>query len=138
MTKSYTIHPIGVIHKRDTKSRVELFDDYTDGLLGLDSFSHIYVLYWFHENDSLEKRRTLQVHPRKDPQNPLTGVFATHSPRRPNLIALTLCKIKAIDRNTIHIDEIDAFDGTPVIDIKCYIPGSVPDEGVRLPDWVGD
>ncbi len=138
MTFSYTIHPIGVIHKDDEKIWIELLDDYTDGLLGLDGFSHIYVLYWFHENDSPEKRRTLQVHPRKDPQNPLTGVFATHSPRRPNLIALTLCKIESISENMIHIDDIDAYDGTPVIDIKCYIPGSVPDEEVRLPDWVGE
>ncbi len=138
MTDSYTIHPIGTIQKSDQKSRIELFDDYTDGLLGLNGFSHIYVIYWFHENDSPEKRRTLQVHPRKDPQNPLTGVFATHSPRRPNLIALTLCKIDSIRGNTIDIDEIDAFDGTPVIDIKCYIPGSVSDEEVRLPDWVGE
>ena len=138
MTDSYSINPIGVIHKSDEKSCIKLHDEYSDGLLGLEGFSHIYVLYWFHENDSPEKRRTLQVHPRKDPQNPLTGVFATHSPRRPNLIALTLCKVEAIDGNTIHIDEIDAFDGTPVIDIKCYIPDSVQDEDVRLPDWVGD
>ncbi len=136
MPETYYLKPIGVIHKNDEKSWIELYDDYTDGLLGLDGFSHIYVLYWFHENDSSEKRRTLQVHPRKDPQNPLTGVFATHSPRRPNLVALTLCKIEKIDGNTIHLDDIDAFDGTPVIDIKCYIPSSVPDEDVRLPDWV--
>ena len=136
MTDSYSINPIGVIHKSDEKSWIKLYDDYIDGLLGLEGFSHIYVLYWFHENDSPEKRRTLQVHPRKDPQNPLTGVFATHSPRRPNLIALTLCKIKAIDDNTIYIDEIDAFDGTPVIDIKCYIPDSVQEEDLQLPDWV--
>ena len=138
MSETYYLNPIGLIHKSDQKSWIELFDDYTDGLLGLDGFSHIYVLYWFHENDSPEKRRTLQVHPRKDPQNPLTGVFATHSPRRPNLIALTLCKIDSICGNTIHIDEIDAFDGTPVVDIKCYIPGTPSDEEVQLPDWVGE
>lgn len=136
MTDSYYIHPVGVIHKSVEKSWIEIFDQFTDGLLGLDGFSHIYVLYWFHENDDPEKRRTLQVHPRKDPKNPLTGVFATHSPRRPNLIALTLCKIEAMKGNAIQIDEIDAYDGTPVIDIKCYIPGTVPDEAVRLPDWV--
>ena len=137
MTEPYAINPIGVIRKSDDETRIELYDEYSDGLLGLDEFSHIYVLYWFHENDSPEKRRTLQVHPRKDPQNPLTGVFATHSPRRPNLIALTLCKIDSISGNEIQLEEIDAFDGTPVIDIKCYIPGSVPDDEVRLPDWVG-
>jgi len=76
------------------------------------------------------------VHPRKDPDNPLTGVFATHSPRRPNLIAMTPCRIRAIRGNRIEIDEIDAYDGSPVIDIKCYIPDAVAEADVRLPGWV--
>jgi tRNA-Thr(GGU) m(6)t(6)A37 methyltransferase TsaA len=136
MLKSYYLNPVGIIRKKDDESCIEVFDEFTDALLGLDGFSHIYVFYWFDQNDSAEKRRTLQVHPRKDPSNPLTGVFATHSPRRPNLIALTLCKLVSIIGNTIHIEEIDAYDGSPVIDIKCYIPGAVPDEDVRLPEWV--
>ena len=129
-----SLKPVGIIRKRDEKTWIEIFDKYGDALLGLDGFSHIHVFYWFDQNDSDEKRKTLQVHPRKDPNNPLTGVFATHSPRRPNLIASTLCKIKSIVGNSIHIEEIDAYDGSPVIDIKCYIPQSVSD--VRLPDWV--
>jgi len=134
MSKSYYLKPVGIIRKRDEKTWIEIFDQYGDALLGLDGFSHIHVFYWFDQNDSNEKRKTLQVHPRKDPDNPLTGVFATHSPRRPNLIASTLCKIESIVGAIIHIEEIDAYDGTPVIDIKCYIPQSVSD--VRLPDWV--
>lgn len=134
MSKSYYLKSVGIIRKRDEKTWIEIFDKYGDALSGLDGFSHIYVFYWFDQNDSDEKRKTLQVHPRKDPNNPLTGVFATHSPRRPNLIASTLCKIKSIVGNSIHIEEIDAYDGSPVIDIKCYIPQSVSD--VRLPDWV--
>jgi len=134
MSKSYYLKPVGIIRKRDEKTWIEIFDKYGDALLGLDGFSHIHVFYWFDQNDSDEKRKTLQVHPRKDPDNPLTGVFATHSPQRPNLIAFTLCKIESIIENSIHIEEIDAFDGSPVIDIKCYIPQSVSD--VRLPDWV--
>ena len=136
MPKSYSIDPIGVVRKDDDGARIEIFDAYTDGLLGLEGFSHILVLYWFDQNDTSEKRQTLQIHPRKDPRNPLTGVFATHSPVRPNLIALTRCKIVAITGHIIEIEDIDAIDGSPVIDIKCYIPPSVGDEGVRLPDWV--
>jgi tRNA-Thr(GGU) m(6)t(6)A37 methyltransferase TsaA len=136
MSDFYHLKPVGIIRKTDEKNWIEIFDDFTDALLGLDGFSHIYVFYWFDQNDSAEKRRTLQVHPRKDPGNPLTGVFATHSPRRPNLIALTLCKLESIVGNIIHIEEIDAYDGSPVIDIKCYIPGAVPDPDVRLPEWV--
>ena len=136
MSESYYLNPVGIVRKSDEKAWIEIFNEFTDALLGLDGFSHIYVFYWFHQNDSPEKRKTLQVHPRKDPGNPLTGVFATHSPQRPNLIALTLCKINSIEGNIIEIEDLDAHDGSPVIDIKCYIPGSVPASEVRLPDWV--
>jgi tRNA-Thr(GGU) m(6)t(6)A37 methyltransferase TsaA len=137
MQRSFFINPIGVVRKTDDDARIEIFSDYVDGLLGLEGFSHIYVFYWFHQNDAPQKRKTLQVHPRKDPRNPLTGVFATHSPCRPNLIAQTLCKIVAISAPIIEIEEIDALDGSPVIDIKCYIPGLPGESDVRLPDWVG-
>ena len=136
MMESFRIFPVGSVRKTDTTVRIEIFDDYTDALQGLDGFSHIVVLYWFDQNDTDEKRRVLQVHPRKDPRNPLTGVFATHSPQRPNLIGLTVCKIISIHDHAIEIDDIDAFDGSPVIDLKCYIPGSVGEKDVRLPDWV--
>jgi tRNA-Thr(GGU) m(6)t(6)A37 methyltransferase TsaA len=138
MPQSFSIDPIGVVRKTDDEVRIEVFDEYADGLLGLEGFSHIYVFYWFDQNDTPEKRKTLQVHPRKDPGNPLTGVFATHSPLRPNLIAFSRCKIIAITDPIIEIDEIDAFDGSPVIDIKCYIPGSPKESDVRVPDWVND
>ena len=136
MSESYYLKPVGIIRKSDEKVWIEIFDDFSDALLGLDGFSHLYVFYWFHQNDTPDKRQILQVHPRRDQNNPLTGVFATHSPIRPNLIAFTLCKISAIRGNQIEIDDMDADDGSPVIDIKCYIPGSVPDSEVRLPDWV--
>jgi tRNA-Thr(GGU) m(6)t(6)A37 methyltransferase TsaA len=136
MSQSFFINTIGVVRKRDDGARIEIFDEYADGLLGLEGFSHIFVFYWFDQNDTSEKRKTLQVHPRKDPSNPLTGVFATHSPLRPNPIALTLCKIVAITGNIIEIEKIDAYDGSPVIDIKCYVPASVEDKDVRLPDWI--
>ena len=136
MPQSFLISPIGVVKKTDDGARIEIFNDYADGLLGLEGFSHMMVFYWFDQNDTRENRKTLRVHPRKDPRNPLTGVFATHSPLRPNLIALTCCKIVAITKNSIDIEEIDAHDGSPVIDIKCYVPASVEDKDVRLPDWI--
>ena len=136
MPLSYSIDPIGVVRKNDDGVQIEIFKNYAEGLLGLEGFSHIFVFYWFHQNDTPEKRKTLQVHPCKDPRNPLTGVFATHSPRRPNPIAQTLCKIIAITDHTIEIEEIDAYDDSPVIDIKCYVPASVEDKDVRQPDWI--
>ena len=134
--RSYKINPIGIVRKDGDEVWIEVFEAYVDGLLGLEGFSHILVFYWFDQNDTSEKRRTLQVHPRKDPRNPLTGVFATHAPVRPNLIALTRCKIVSIDANLIRLDDIDALDHSPVIDIKCFIPGEPPKPEVRLPDWV--
>ena len=136
MNETFHLYPVGVVMKTDTAVSIEIYDDYTDGLLGLDGFSHIVVLFWFDHNDTTEKRRVLQVHPRKDPRNPLTGVFATHSPQRPNLIGLTVCRIISIYGGSIEIEDIDALDGSPVIDLKCYIPGSIAEKDVRLPDWV--
>ena len=136
MKEVFQIFPIGIVKKENEKVWIELIDAFLDGLLGVEGFSHIYVLYWFHENDTPDKRKILQVHPRGDKKNPLTGVFGTHSPLRPNLIALTLCKIISISDNRIEIEDIDARDGSPVIDIKCYIPDDTSDPTYRVPEWV--
>lgn len=136
MKDRFNIFPVGVIRKQNEDVRIEIYEKYRDALLGLDDFSHITVCYWFHENDTPEKRKTMQVHPRKNKQNPLRGVFATHSPLRPNLIALSVCKIMSIKDNTIFIEKIDALDGSPVIDIKCFIPSSAQASEIKLPDWV--
>ena len=136
MPQSFQIFPVGVVSKKEEATRIEIFEPYSEALLGLEGFSHILVFFWFHENDTANRRKTLQVHPRGDKKNPLSGVFATHSPLRPNLIGVTICKIKSIRNRRIEIEDIDAFNGTPVIDIKCYIPGSTPNADARVPDWV--
>jgi len=136
MLESFQIFPVGVVSKKEEATWIEIFEPYSDALLGLEGFSHIFVFFWFHENDTADRRKTLRVHPRKDKKNPLSGVFATHSPLRPNLIGITLCKIKSIRDNRIEIEGIDAFDGTPVIDVKCYIPNSPAESDIRLPAWV--
>ena len=131
---AYSLRPIGHIRRSGTETRVDLFPKYSDGLLGIEGFSHIIVCYWLHENDNQEGRSTLRVHPRGDATNPLTGVFATHSPRRPNPIAISICALERVADSTLYIDEIDAFDGSPVLDIKCFIP--LDDRHARVPDWV--
>ena len=136
MAESFKIFPVGVVRKRDESTWIEIYEHFTDALLGLEGFSHILVFFWFHENDTADRRKTLRVHPRKDEKNPLTGVFGTHSPLRPNLIGLTRCQLISVEDRRIEIDDIDAFDGTPVIDIKCYIQDSLPESEIRLPDWV--
>ena len=134
--RTFSIHPIGRVNKKDGRIWIEIEAAYREAMRGLDGFSHIHVLYWFHENDNDQSRTMMQVRPRRDPKNPATGVFATHSPHRPNLIALTLCRILNIDDLNVEIEAIDARDGSPVIDIKCYIPYSVDAKEIRVPDWV--
>ena len=132
----FTVRPVGFVRRDGDTILIRIDEEFQDALLGLEGFSHILVLYWFHENDRPEIRRTLRVHPRKDKKNPLMGVFGTHSPARPNLIGVTRCKIIDISDGSIRIEGIDAFDGSPVIDIKGYIPDKTPLTDVRLPDWV--
>jgi tRNA-Thr(GGU) m(6)t(6)A37 methyltransferase TsaA len=136
--ESYQVFPVGIVHTTgDTAPRIEIYEPYEAALLGLDGFSHITVLYWFHQNDTPALRATLQVHPRRNRNNPLTGVFATHAPVRPNPIAMTPCKILRMDGRTLFIDEIDARNGTPVIDIKPYIPiDTLEASRIKVPAWV--
>jgi tRNA-Thr(GGU) m(6)t(6)A37 methyltransferase TsaA len=121
--ESYVVCPVGRVHRGDAGTTIEIAPRHQDALLGLEGFSHVWVIWWFDRNDNPEKRAVLRVHPRGDPKNPLTGVFATRSPARPNLIALTLCRIRSIRGNTVFVESIDAFDNTPVLDLKPYIPG---------------
>ncbi|MDY6971380.1 MAG: tRNA (N6-threonylcarbamoyladenosine(37)-N6)-methyltransferase TrmO [Thermodesulfobacteriota bacterium] len=135
MTDKFEIFPVGIIKKQGNSISITVFKRYEDALLGLDQFSHIIVYYWFHKNDSNNQRNVLQVHPRGNRTNPLTGIFATHSPQRPNLIGSSMCKILSIDGNIINIDKIDAFDDSPVIDIKPYIFMADLALRLRLPSW---
>ena len=135
--RSFQLEPIGHVQKTDDRTLVVLDKEYQLGLLGLDGFSHIYLIWWFDRNDTPQGRSVLQVHPRGNRENPLTGVFATRSPRRPNLVALTLCRVVTVKENVIEIEKTDAFDGTPVLDIKPYLPGYDTTEDARMPDWVG-
>ena len=114
----FTVHPIGYVEKTEGRTTIVLDKAYEPGLLRMERLSEIWVLWWFDKNDTPEKRTILQVHPQGNPSNPLTGVFSTHSPVRPNLIAMTRCKVISVKANSIEIESIDAFDGTPVLDIK--------------------
>jgi len=115
---TYEVHPIGWVRKTDDRTTIVVDKKYQDALLGVDKLSEIWVIWWFDRNDTPEKRSILQVHPRGNKNNPIRGVFATHSPVRPNLIAVTRCKIISVKDNVIEIEGIDAFPDTPVLDLK--------------------
>ena len=136
-SKGIEMQPIGIIEHSGKGSVVRVFPAYLKGLKGIEEFSHLWVFYWFHENDDPTGRAFLRVHPRKDPRNPLTGVFGTRSPLRPNLIAMSLCKIKEVKPETgeVVVDSLDARHGSPLIDVKPYLPYSDRAEDLRLPEW---
>jgi len=136
MGAAYQLVAIGRIINRENECRVEVDPHYQDAFLGLEQFSHIDVFYWLDANDHNEGRAVMQVHPRGDRANPLTGIFATRSPLRPNPLAVTRCRILAIEGSRITIDAIDARDGSPLIDIKAHIPHSDDDEDIQVPEWV--
>jgi tRNA-Thr(GGU) m(6)t(6)A37 methyltransferase TsaA len=134
---SFLLHPVGRVHRHDEAVHLQIFDPYRAALLGLDGYSHIFVLYWFDRNDTPGKRRILRVHPRGNQANPLTGVFACRSPARPNLIGLTLCRILSVADGIVQVDQIDALDNTPIVDIKPYIPATDnATEDIRIPAWL--
>lgn len=133
----FELYPVGRVKKNGKSVSLNIFKKYKDALKGLDGFSHVFVLYWFDRNDTPEKRSILQVHPRGNKKNPLTGVFACRAPVRPNLIALSLCKIISVKNNIVYIENIDALNNSPILDIKPYIPQidhKVKD--IHLPDWL--
>jgi len=128
---------IGVVEKANERgvSKVRIFDEFRDGLEGLDTFSHIIILYWFHLRATEERRRVLKVIPMGCAGNPKVGVFTSRSPSRPNPIGLCVAELVKLEGNILSVKGLDAFEGSPVIDLKPYIPraDSVPDAVV--PQW---
>ena len=123
--------PIGVIHSTFTniegmpiqppgaagiRGTVEVFPEFAEGLKDLDGFSHIILLYHFHRVPGAK----LVVIPFMDSQP--HGVFATRAPKRPNPIGLSIVKLLSIEQNVLHIENVDILDGTPLLDIKPYVP----------------
>ncbi len=133
--REFTLRQIGEVRREGGKTMLVMNTSVQPALLGLDEFSHLLVFWWFDKNDTPAKRSVLQVHPRGNRENPLTGVFACRCPMRPNLLALTPCKIVAVRDNIVEIEDIDAFDGTPILDLKGYIPGCDAVANATAPLW---
>ncbi|MFX0149448.1 MAG: tRNA (N6-threonylcarbamoyladenosine(37)-N6)-methyltransferase TrmO [Candidatus Hodarchaeota archaeon] len=135
----YVIYPIGFIRKRENGDYLEILSEYRSAMLHLETISHIFVLWWIHESDDSNARKTLLTIPRvtnslESPQE--MGIFATRSPMRPNPVGLTLVKILRVSESQVFIDHIDAFDGTPIIDIKPYLPNADRvEKDIELPPW---
>jgi tRNA-Thr(GGU) m(6)t(6)A37 methyltransferase TsaA len=136
---SYT--PIGTIHSPFTdpegmpiqpsgaqgiRGFILIHEDLVDGLKDLEGFSHIYLLYHLHLSDSYQ----LQVIPFLDDRD--RGVFSTRAPKRPNPIGLSVVKLHRIVKNRLEIENLDIVDGTPLLDIKPYVPEMIDAEDSRI------
>ena len=123
--------PIGVIHTAfmslegmpiqpagapAVRGEVDVFPEYAEGLRDLNGFSHVMLLYHFHEAAASK----LLVTPFLDSEP--HGVFATRAPTRPNPIGLSVVKLSSIEGHTLHVENVDILDGTPLLDIKPYVP----------------
>jgi tRNA-Thr(GGU) m(6)t(6)A37 methyltransferase TsaA len=127
---------IGVVEKVNGETAtVRIFKDYCRGLKGIEGFSHLIILYWIHLRDNEEDRRTILVYPRRHAVNVETGVFACRSPSRPNPIGLCVVELVRIEECTLIVRGLDALEGSPIIDIKPYIPRADAFPEARVPEW---
>ncbi len=118
--------PRQAIGALQTRARIDVFDAFSGGLKDLGAFSHIIVVFHLH----LVTNPSLVAHPPWDGRE--HGVFATRSPYRPNPIGLSIVRLDRIDGNVLHISGVDMIDGTPVLDIKPYVPDLNPTGKVRV------
>ena len=123
--------PKGPGAKHDAEGVIEILRDYEAGLLDIEGFSHLFVLWEFDRADGV----SLIAHVPTDERRP-HGVFATRSPRRPNPIGLTVVELLRRDGAALHVRGVDMLDGTPVLDIKPYL-SSIPTEKVRR-GWLAE
>jgi len=108
------------------KGELILDEQFVPGLKDLDGFSHIYLLYFFHKVTNFK----LTVTPFLD--HTPHGLFATRAPKRPNPIGLSVVRLVGIEGNRLLLEDVDMLDGTPVLDIKPYVPAFDQPEGVRV------
>jgi tRNA-Thr(GGU) m(6)t(6)A37 methyltransferase TsaA len=136
----FTVRAIGVIcspfvtrsgmpiqaARSEALGQVEVYPEFAPGLQDLDDFSHIILVYWFHR----AREFSLAVQPFLDKQP--RGLFATRYPARPNNIGLSVVELIEVKGCTLHIQGVDVFDGTPLLDIKPFVPAFDHREGTRV------
>lgn len=144
--KKVEYEPIGIIHTpfkeqkgtpiqpgkgKGIKGTIEIYNNFAEGLEDLDKFSHIILLFHLHRSEGYK----LKIIPYLD--NVERGLFSTRAPRRPNSIGLSVVKLIKIEGNILHIENIDILDGSPLLDIKPYVPSFDEEAEVRT-GWLTD
>jgi len=118
--------PIQPAGAKGVKGRVEVFPEYAEGLKDIEGFSHIILIYHFHR----VKGYKLRVKPFMDDN--FHGVFATRAPARPNPIGISVVKLLKVEGNILYVEDLDIVDGTPLLDIKPYVPEFDKREGIKI------
>jgi tRNA-Thr(GGU) m(6)t(6)A37 methyltransferase TsaA len=122
-------------HQKQVISELLINPD-LDGILdGIDEYSHLLVLFWAHLSPP-DQRSLTRVHPMGRQDLPLTGIFATQSPVRPNPILATVVKLIERKGNVLKVTELDALDGSPILDIKPYTGNIAVSETIKVPSWI--
>ena len=113
-------------------SEILIDEEWTDALLNIEEYSHIFVLFWMHKVGDIPVQQLTQ--PRGDKNLPTTGILATRSRNRPNPIGMAVAELLERDGNRLIVKRLDAFDGTPVLDLKPYDDYDAFDS-IRVPEW---
>ena len=121
------------VRNKTHTSQLVLNKELTTALEGIEDFSHLFVLFWL-DKTTTEQRKLLKVHPRRRKDLPLIGIFATRTMTRPNPIGLTLVELVKVEGNVLTVQGLDAFNGTPVIDIKAFDSWDNA-ENAKVPEW---
>jgi len=124
-----------VVEVKGEESKLDIKPEFCSGLFHLNQFSHLIVLYWLHLRDNESDRRTLRVIPMRHEGAPEMGVFGTRSPSRPNPIGLCVVELLKLEECSLIVKGLDANVGSPILDIKPYIPraDSIPE--AKAPEW---
>ena len=121
------------VRNKNVVSKIVFREELAEALEGVKEFSHLFVLFWLHEMSD-EDKRIMKVRPRGRRDMPLLGIFATRTPHRPNPIGLTRVKLLKVEGNVVTVQGLDAFDGTPVLDIKPFDSWDTT-EDFKVPEW---
>ena len=137
--QTFSVHPIGYVRRQKERVYLEILEPYVPAMKELEQFSHVQVFWWFSQFDDEMYRQVLQSE-EAPYEAPVMGVFSCRSPVRPNPIALTTARMLGVDHDKGEIDvtNIDAFDGTPVLDLKAYIPVCDRVQKVGVGEWASD
>lgn len=120
--------------KREVVSEIVIDNSLTEALDGLEEYSHIIVLWWMHLV-TLDKVK-LKAHPMGRKELPSKGIFALRTPNRPNPIGKTTVRLIHRQGNLLKVEGLEALDGSPIIDIKPYIPGYDSAVNAKVPHWI--